>query len=85
MSKSCACVSYFICYNNIRSRKEDVKKFSNWEKQEIILYKFMEVDKDNTFLSQDLFLELMVIIIINIDNNCDTTKIGNRLELSFNN
>ncbi|KKK83086.1 hypothetical protein LCGC14_2796920 [marine sediment metagenome] len=35
--------------------KEDVKKFSNWEKQEIIVYKFMEIDKDNTFRFDQLF------------------------------
>ncbi|GAI69867.1 unnamed protein product [marine sediment metagenome] len=38
--------------------KEDVKKFRNWEKQEIIVYKFIEINKDKTFTFEQLFKDI---------------------------
>ena len=35
--------------------KDDVKKFANWKNEEIIIYKYLELNDDKTFTVKQLF------------------------------
>jgi len=44
-----------VPYPNDIMTKNDVKKFANWEKEEIIIYKYLEIYSDKAFTARQLF------------------------------